>query len=143
MFLQSHHDKPCQHKTDPLGTFSKWMIPMVTEARVTDPVAQAIATHGWKVCPCWLAGCVWGECPDEGDAPTSIPQRPNSDRKQSTKAGKDIKCTGLAEACCQSSKEGLRQGGSCAASPPVPVLLEGTGDNHRLHMVFLMVTWSL
>ena len=57
MFLQSHHDKPCQHKTDPLGTFSKWMIPMVTEARVTDPVAQAIATHGWKVCPCWLAVC--------------------------------------------------------------------------------------
>lgn len=45
-----------------------------------------------------LADCVWGECPDKGDAPTSIPQRPNSDRKQSTKGGKDIKCTGLAEA---------------------------------------------
>lgn len=44
--------------------------------------------------------------------------------------------------CCQSSKEGLRRGGSCTASPPVPLLLEGTGDNHRLHMLFLKVTWS-
>lgn len=54
--------------------------------------------HTWLEGASALAGFVWGECSDEGDAPTSIPQRPNSDRKRSTKAGKDIKCTGLAEA---------------------------------------------
>lgn len=32
------------------------MIPRVTEARASDPVAQAMATRGWKVRPRWLAG---------------------------------------------------------------------------------------